>query len=64
MSYHPTKFGGHRHIGSRDIMIFACHMILQDNVIRALCGFMVMSPSRKVTILTSFMAIGTAIVEI
>ena len=64
MSYHPTEFGGHRHSGSRDIMVFVCHVILQDHVIRVLCDFMFMSPLRQVTILPSFMAIGTAIVEI
>ena len=45
MSYHPAKFSGHRHSDSdsRDIMIFVCHVTLQDHVIRAFCGFMVRS---------------------
>ena len=46
MSYHPTKFSGHRHSGSRDIMIFVCHVNLQNHVIRVLCGFMVRRTSR------------------
>ena len=29
MSYHPTKFGGHRHSGRRDIMAFVRHVALQ-----------------------------------
>ena len=27
VSYHPAKFGGHRHCGSGDIMILVCHVI-------------------------------------
>ena len=34
VSYHPAKFGGHRHYGSGDIMIFVGHVILQDHVIK------------------------------
>ena len=32
-SYHPTKFGGHRHHGSGDILVLVCHVILLDHVI-------------------------------
>ena len=32
-SYHPVKFGGHRHSRSTEIMIFVCHVTLQDRVI-------------------------------
>ena len=46
MSYHPAKFGDHKLPGGRDLMIFVCHVILQDHVIRALCDFMVRNPSR------------------
>ena len=28
VSYHPAKFGGHRHSGRGDIMFLVCHMIL------------------------------------
>ena len=28
VSYHPVRFGGHRHCG--DIMTLVCHVILQD----------------------------------
>ena len=64
MSYHRAKFDGHRHSGNKDIMIFACHVTWQDHVIRALYDFLVRSPSKVVTILTSFVAIGTVLVEI
>ena len=46
VSYHPAKFGGHRHSGSRDIMIFVCHVTLQDHAVKTLYDFMVRSPSR------------------
>ena len=46
MSYHPAKFGGHRHSGGRDITIFVCEVTLQDHIIRALCDFMVRIPLR------------------
>ena len=64
MSYHPAKFGGHRHSGGRDITIFVCEVTLQDHIIRALCDFMVRIPLRSVTILPSFVAIDTVVVEI
>ena len=64
MSYHSAKCGGHRFFSSRDIMIFICHVALQDHVIRALCDFMSRSPSSYVTILPSFVAVGTVIVKI
>ena len=57
-------FGGHRHSGSRDIMIFVCHVSWQDHKIGALYDFMVRSPAKEVAILTSFVAIGTVLVEI
>ena len=64
VSYHPAKFGGHRHSGSRDIIVFVCHVTLQDDVIKALNDFMVRSPSRYVTILPNLVAISTAILDI
>ena len=39
LSYHPAKFGGHRHCGCEYIMIFACHVILQYHVINGSCVF-------------------------
>ena len=30
VGYYIAKFGGHRHSGSRDILVFVCHMTLQD----------------------------------
>ena len=33
MFHHSTKFGGHRHCGSRDIMIFVCYVTSQNHVI-------------------------------
>ena len=44
-------------------MILVCHVILQDHVIERSCDFMDRSPSRKVTILPSLVAIGTLVVE-
>ena len=39
-SYHPTKFGDHRHCGNGDMMVLVCHMILQDQVMKRSCDFM------------------------
>ena len=30
LSLHPTKFGGHRHCGSGDIMVLTYHVVLQN----------------------------------
>ena len=46
VSYHPAKFGGHKHSGSKIIMNFACKMTLQGCTIKALYGFMVRNPLR------------------
>ena len=46
MCLYSTKVSGHKHSGSRDIIIFVCHVTLQDHVIRGLCNFMVRSPSK------------------
>ena len=46
MSYHPAKFGGHRHCDSWDIMVLTCHVMSQDHVIKGLCDFMGSVPSR------------------
>ena len=40
MSYHPAKFGGHSHFGSKVIINLVCHVILQDHVIKVSCDFM------------------------
>ena len=45
-------------------MVFACHVTLQDHVIKASNGFMVRSLSKYVTILLSLVAIDTLVVEI
>ena len=39
-SYHPVKFGGRRHCGNEDIMIFVCYKILYDHMIKGSCDFM------------------------
>ena len=45
VGYHPAKFGGLRHCGSR-YMILVCHVNLHDRVIKGSCDFMVRSPSK------------------
>ena len=57
-------FGGHNHSGSGDIKISVCHMTLQDNIIRALCNFIVRSSSRQVAVLSKFVTISTVMMEI
>ena len=39
ISYHPTKFGGHKDCGGEDIMILVCHVILEKHVIKMSCEF-------------------------
>ena len=41
VSFHPARFGGHRHSGSRDILVFFCHVTLPDPEIKTLNDFMV-----------------------
>ena len=43
MSYNFAQFGSHRQSGSRDIIIFSCHVTWQAHVIRALYDFIVRS---------------------
>ena len=38
VSLHPTKFGGHRHCDSGDIIVLVCHLILQDHMIKVSYG--------------------------
>ena len=45
-------------------MALVCHMILQDHVIKGPCNFMGRSTSKSVTILPTWMTIGTLIVGI
>ena len=49
---------------SRDIMVFVCHVTLQDHVIKVFNDLAVRSPSRYVTIIPSLVAIDTVAVEI
>ena len=46
MSYHPAKFGSHRHSGGIDIMNFVFQVVLHDHVTRTSYDFMVRSFSR------------------
>ena len=41
VNYHPSMFGGHNYSGNGDIMVFVCHLTLQDHMIKALYNFMV-----------------------
>ena len=43
VSYHRAKFSGHRHSGRGNIMVFICHVTLQDHTIKALHDFLVRS---------------------
>ena len=61
VSHHPAKFVRIGTLG--DIMVFVCHVTLQDHVIKALNEFMISSPSRSVTILSSLVVIDPVVVE-
>ena len=39
------QFGGHRHCGSRDIIVLASHVIAQNHAIKGPCDFMCRNPS-------------------
>ena len=60
VNYHPTKFGGHRHSGSGDVMVFT----FQDHITKSLNDFTVSSFSKYVTILTGLAARSTDVLEI
>ena len=45
VSHHPTKFGGHRHGGSGDIVVLVYPVVLQDHLIKGSSDFMGRSPS-------------------
>ena len=47
-----------------NILVFFSHVTLQDHMIKALNYFIVKSPSRYATILTSVVVIGTVVVKI
>ena len=60
---HTTKFDGHTHFGSGEMIILNCHMISHCHVIIESCEFMVGSLSWKVTILSVLVAMGTVVLE-
>ena len=51
VSYTPATFGGERHRGSLDIMVWVCHVISQDHM-------------TKVSSNPNLVAIGTVLMEI
>ena len=68
VSHHLAKFCGHRACGSsdttnEDIIVLVCHVISQDHVIKGWFDFISRSPSRKVTILPSLVAISNVVME-
>ena len=62
--YHAARFSGHRHCDGKDKLILSFLVILQAQVIKVLSDFNSRSPLRYVTILISFVAIGTQVVDI
>ena len=46
VSYHLDKFTGHEHCNSGDILVLACHGIVQNLMKKVLGNFMGRSPSR------------------
>ena len=63
IKYHPARFCGHRHCGGGDIWLTNCHVTSQDHMIKGSHDFR-RTTSRKCTILTSLVAIGTIAVDI
>ena len=54
-SNHSATFSGQRQCGNGDLIIFVCHMILQDHLSKE---------PWKITFLPSLVTIGTLVVEI
>ena len=46
------------------MVVFVCHLTLQDHMIKALYDFMIRSLSKYITILASLVAIDIVVVEI
>ena len=63
-SYHSAKFCCYRHSCNRDMVVFVCHVTLQDHMVKALYDFVIRSLSRYITILANLVAIDVAVVEI
>ena len=64
VSHHPTKFVGHRHCDSGDIMVLVSHVISQDHVTKWLCDVIGMSQTRQITMVQSLLTIATLVVEL
>ena len=64
ISYHSATFAGHKHSDSEGSMVFVCHVTLQDDVLKVLSDFKVLSPSKKITTLPNLAAMGTVVMEI
>ena len=61
ISLDSTKFSGHRHCGSGDMMVLVCQVISDNHVTKGSFDFMGRIPSKSVIILPSLVAIGTVI---
>ena len=64
VSHRPVRFGGHWHCGGGEIIVLVCHVIFQDQEIKAFCDFMDESSSCYVTNLPSFLTISIVVEEI
>ena len=62
--HHFAMFGGHWSNGSGEMKCLLCHMTSENHVIEVSSIFMSGSSSWYVTTFPSFVAIGTAVVEI
>ena len=63
VSFHLSKFDGHKFYGSVDMMILVCYKILEDTSSKSYVT-MTRSSSYLVTILPTLVAIGTVVVNI
>lgn len=63
VSYHLSRFDGHKYHGSVDMMILVCYKILEDTSSKSHVT-MSRSSSYLVTILPTLVAIGTVVVNI
>ena len=59
----PTKFVGHKHCCSGDILVLVYHVTLQDHVIKGRCHLMGRSQSRSVIILQNLVVMATLVVK-
>ena len=64
LNHDPTKFGGHRHCSSGEIIVLVCHVILQGDVIKVSFDFIGRDHQSELTPPPRLVTIATLVVEL